>query len=270
MTTRFDLDTALTRVDDTTFEGRIARAWWVFRGANGGYLAAILLRALVEATADPERAPRSLTVHYLEAPVEGPVRVTTAVERRGRSLATVTGRMTQDGRLIAIAVGALSRAWPAPAYADAVMPEVPPPNACTEFVRPGEIPPIVTQVETRWAIGAQPPSADDAPAHVGGWIRLAEPRPLDALLATAMMDFWLPSMFNRLGAVASVPTVDLTVHLRAALPLADAHDDDWYLATFRSRFASEGFVEEDGELWSGDGRLLAQSRQLALMLAARP
>jgi acyl-CoA thioesterase len=269
VTTRFDRDTALTRVDDTTFEGHIAPAWWVYRGPNGGYLAAILLRALVEVTADPERAPRSLTVHYLEAPLEGPVQVTAAVERRGRSLATVTGRMTQDGRLIAIAVGAVSRARPGPAYADAVMPEVPPPDACGEVVRPGEAPPIVAQVETRWAIGAQPLSAPDAPAHVGGWIRLAEPRPVDALLATAMMDFWLPSMFNRIAGVASVPTVDLTVHLRAALPLADAHDDDWYLANFRSRLAAEGFVEEDGELWSADGRLLAQSRQLALMLPPR-
>ena len=270
MTTRFDRDTALTRVDDTTFEGHIAPAWWVYRGPNGGYLAAILLRALVETTADPERAPRSLTVHYLEAPVEGPVQVTTAVERRGRSLATVTARMTQGGRLIAIALGALSKAWPAPSYADAVMPDVPPPDLCTEAVPSEEVPPIARQVEIRWAIGAQPLSAPDAPAHVGGWIRLAEPRPLDALLATAMMDFWPPSMFNRMGPVTGVPTVDLTVHLRAALPLAEAHDDDWYLANFRSRLAAEGFVEEDGELWSADGRLLVQSRQLALMLTARP
>jgi acyl-CoA thioesterase len=269
VTTRFDVDTALARVDDSTFEGRIGRAWWVFRGPNGGYLAALLLRALVEATADPARAPRSLTVHYLEAPVEGPVRIATAVERRGRSLSTVTARMTQHDRLVAIAVGALSTTWPAPSYADAVMPEVPPPEACSVGVRPGEVPPIFTQIETRWAIGATPFSVDAA-AHVGGWIRLAEPRLLDALLATALMDFWMPSMFNRLGSVTGVPTVDLTVHLRAQLPPAPARDDDWYLVSFRSRVAAEGFAEEDGELWSADGRLLAQSRQLALVLAPRP
>jgi acyl-CoA thioesterase len=42
--------------------------------------------------------------------------------------------------------------------------------------------------------------------------------------------------------------------------------DDYVLAVFRSRYASEGFVEEDGEIWSPDGQLLAQSRQLAVML----
>ena len=78
-----------------------------------------------------------------------------------------------------------------------------------------------------------------------------------------------PSMFNRIGSVVGVPTVDLTVHLRAELPPAHARDDDWYLVTFRSRVAAEGFAEEDGELWSRDGRLLAQSRQLALVMAAR-
>ena len=98
---------------------------------------------------------------------------------------------------------------------------------------------------------------------------MIEPRPLDALLATALMDFWPPSMFNRIGAVTGVPTVDLTVHLRAELPPADARDDDWYLVTFCSRLSAEGFAEEDGELWSRAGRLLAQSRQLALVLAPR-
>jgi hypothetical protein len=35
---------------------------------------------------------------------------------------------------------------------------------------------------------------------------------------------------------------------------------------FRSGLAHDGFFEEDGELWSADGRLLAQCRQLALLL----
>jgi hypothetical protein len=38
------------------------------------------------------------------------------------------------------------------------------------------------------------------------------------------------------------------------------------LIAFRSHLSSEGFVEEDGEIWSRGGVLLAQSRQLAVVM----
>ena len=62
-----------------------------------------------------------------------------------------------------------------------------------------------------------------------------------------------------------VPTVDLTIHFRRDLPVPGARPDDFVLATFRSRFAEQGFIEEDGEIWTRDGTLLAQSRQLAVI-----
>ena len=66
--------------------------------------------------------------------------------------------------------------------------------------------------------------------------------------------------------VAAVPTIDLTVHFRASLPLKGAKAEDYYLAVFRAREAREGFFEEDGEIWSRDGILMAQSRQLAILM----
>ena len=36
---------------------------------------------------------------------------------------------------------------------------------------------------------------------------------------------------------------------------------------FRTTVASEGFLEEDGELWAPDGTLVAHSRQLGLILS---
>ena len=103
MTTRFERDTAVRRIDDDVFSARVDRAWWVMAGPNGGYLAAIILRALTETVADPERAPRSLTVHYATAPTEGEVSIRTARERVGGSLTSVSARMEQDGTLVAVA-----------------------------------------------------------------------------------------------------------------------------------------------------------------------
>ena len=60
----------------------------------------------------------------------------------------------------------------------------------------------------------------------------------------------------------NVPTIDLTVHLRH--PVTDP--SGWCLVVFQTRLVANGYLEEDGEVWSEDGRLLAHSRQLAVAL----
>jgi acyl-CoA thioesterase len=268
VTTRFDRDTALTPLKNGEFEGHVDRAWWIQRGPNGGYVAAIVLRALTMAVDDADRAPRSLTIHYTAPPAEGLVRVSTVVERQGRSLTTVSGRLHQDGRLLALAMAAFSRPRPGVEFHDAVMPDVPSPDESAPWVRTEAPPPppIVHQYDMRPVV-QEPFLSGAREAVAGGWIRLAEPRSVDALLAAALTDAWVPAVFARLTAPVGVPTVDLTVHFRSALPSPDAQPDDFILAMFRTRVAAEGFLEEDGELWSRDGRLIAQSRQLAAMLA---
>jgi hypothetical protein len=62
------------------------------------------------------------------------------------------------------------------------------------------------------------------------------------------------------------PTIDLTMHFRTAFPLEGAQAEDFYLGRYGARLGRDGFFEEDGELWDKNGRLIAQSRQLALAL----
>ena len=57
---------------------------------------------------DPAREARSLTCHYLRPPAEGEVRLDVAVERSGRSLSTVTARLSQAGALCVLAVAAFA------------------------------------------------------------------------------------------------------------------------------------------------------------------
>jgi acyl-CoA thioesterase len=262
--TRFDRDTAVARVAENVWEARIDPGWWVMAGPNGGYLAAILVRALEAAVADPTRLARSLTVHYTRPPEQGPARIETRLERAGRALSSVSARLVQGDALVAVALAAFSKPRRSgQELADARMPEVAPPERCPAME---ERIPIHQRYEQRWAIGAPPFTAGEH-ALCGGWIRLREPRAVDAALAAAFCDAFPPALFSavREGAVfGGVPTVDLTVHFRASLPLAGAAADAFTLAVFRSRLAREGFLEEDGELWSADGVLLAQSRQLAL------
>jgi acyl-CoA thioesterase len=84
---------------------------------------------------------------------------------------------------------------------------------------------------------------------------------------TAYADGWVPAVFSRTREPIGVPTVDLTIHFRAPLPLAGATPDDYYLVVFRAPLSHGGFMVEDGEIWSPDGRLVVQARQLAVVLA---
>jgi len=286
MSSRFAHDTAATSLGSGRYAARVDLGWWIERGPNGGYVAALILRAVTAEVADPERRLRSFTVHYLAPPVEGDVEIEVTVERQGRSMTSVSARLVQDGRLLALAVAAFSTSRPSIEFCTLVMPDVEPPEALesmpTVDAATGErIGPVMRQrYEQRWAIGPRPftggaaAMADVREAVAGGWIRLApselgdEPGPdrasaVDPHLLVAMADAWMPPVFGLVDEPTPVPTIDLTVHLRDPHPVAS---DDWVLVVFRSTVASDGFIEEDGELWSRDGRLLAQSRQLAVIL----
>ncbi|HME01665.1 MAG TPA: acyl-CoA thioesterase domain-containing protein, partial [Solirubrobacteraceae bacterium] len=90
----FDRDTAVRRLDGpdaggqgarrVSFAGEVRPGWRAGRGPHGGYLAAMLLRALCETVAEPGRPPRSLTIHYARAPKLGPLSIHTVLEREGR------------------------------------------------------------------------------------------------------------------------------------------------------------------------------------------
>jgi acyl-CoA thioesterase len=267
VTTRFDRDTAVLPVREGIWEGRIDRGWWVFAGPNGGYVGAILLRALEAAVGDASRAPRSLTIHYVARPEAGRVEVHARVERAGRSLTTVSARMLQEDRLLALALAAFSKPRENQELQHAAMPEVIPPERATPLPPPTTLGVSIRErFDSRFAYGGAIGSRS-ARAETGGWIRLAEPRRVDAPLVVAFADGWPPALFSHLArdpGTRGIPTVDLTVHFRETLPLAGARPDDWTLVTFRTRVVREGFLEEDGEIWSRDGRLLAHSRQLAV------
>jgi acyl-CoA thioesterase len=248
---------ALTPLGPARWRGEISERWWIERGPYGGYLCALFVRALTAAVDDPARAPRSLTVHFLAAPAAGPVEVDATVERVGRSLTSVALRMEQDGAPVALALGSAAT-WRdgETEWQELAMPDVAPPEDCPPVGGP-PLPPFTENFDIRWAGGERGRAANLT------WVR---PRPaalLDHAAIASLADTMVPAAFTRLGSLAVVPTFDLTIHFRAPLPPPSG--DGWVLAAFRSGRSAGGAWDEDGELWSRDGVLLAQSRQLAMM-----
>ena len=266
MSSGFDHDTALTDRGDGTYEGSVAPGWSTPRGPLGGYVLAIVLRGMQAAVGDEARQPRSLTMHFLRPPAEEPVVVRPVLERAGRSLSSVSARLEQDGKRLGLALGAFSSAWPGPELTDEAlaMPAVAPPEGRTGFELVAgrqQAPSFLGQLTMQHRFGEAPFTGSDH-GEVGGWLGLREERPLDALAVAMLTDAWLPAPWPRLQELAPAPTIDLTVHFRAPLP----RPDGLLLGRFRSRLVRDGFFEEDGELWAEDGTLVAQSRQLGLLI----
>jgi acyl-CoA thioesterase len=291
--TKFDRDTAVWREDPASptrastaldaaagngsgagagqalFGAEIASDWRAGRGPHGGYLAAILLRALVDSVADAARAPRSLTIHYARAPQPGPVQITTTVERAGRSLTTLSARMHQGEHLIALVLGAFSLPWGGPEISQVQMPSVEPADPSREGVKLIEHggPEFARQLVLQPRMEGTLFGGGEQAMEVRAWLGLAEPRPIDALSLAFFADALIPAPYMRLPEPAAVPTVDLTVHFQEPMPREAQPDPrELCLAQTRSGLIHDGFFVEDGMIWAGDGTLLAQSRQLAIVI----
>lgn len=253
----FATDTAVRSLGDGEYAYDIGAEWWVVAGPNGGYLAAIAVRAL-QAEADPgDRPLRSLTLHYLRAPEAGPGTIEVVREREGRSVTFARLTMSQDGRPFATGLAVLAVDHDSFELAAARPPDVPGPDEIDALPDVDEAPPFARNFDYRPAV--EPAVAGEA--VTGGWLR---PRggdhELDAALVAAICDSWFPAVFSVVHEPMAVPTLDLTVHLRAPLP----RPAGWVLGRFVTRTAAGGLLEEDAELFSPDGVLLAHSRQLAL------
>ena len=144
-------------------------------------------------------------------------------------------------------------------------PDIPAPDDCESLLdltqRAGR---AVPEVMNRFDLRLPPDSpwgrpGEGDPFEITGWIRFRDGAPPDSLSAVAFADAFPPTI---LGAVAGgwVPTIELTVHLRGRPA------PGWLLGTFRTRVLVDGLLEEDGELWDSEGRPVALSRQLAMVL----
>jgi acyl-CoA thioesterase len=258
-----DDDTRLMREGDR-WVGEISDRWSVI-GPNGGYLAAIITRALQGDAPFPD--PLTMTVHYLSRAAIGPVTVEVEVLRVGRAHATLSARLRQD-QLVAAALATFGRRRDGPELLGVTMPAVPRPHECAapSLVTPG--PPGMTmrdQFESRLWTSGHPDfgGAGGGSPTSGAWRRLVD-RELDDLAVPLFMDASPPSIWAATGRGAAAPTVEMTVHWRSEPHTA------WHLAWFETSSLAGGYFVESGRLWGEDGGLVAESRQLARFVEGEP
>jgi acyl-CoA thioesterase len=176
--------------------------------------------------------------------------------------------MEQSGRVTALALAAFSVPWEAPGANELPMPELAPPDAerqSTPKLFKGA-PEFTRQLVMQPRVGAIPFAGSGAPMRIGGWIGLPEERPVDAPALALFCDAWFPPSFIALDSPASSPTVDLTIHFRQPVSECACDRAALCLSVFDTRLLHDGLFEEDGVIWAPDGTVLAQSRQLGIIM----
>jgi len=246
--------------DVTRFAAEVKPGWDIGGNANGGYLMAIAGRAMAEAVGRP---PVTLTAHYLRPAPAGPCDIEVTTVRSGRRFATATATLTMaSGQVLALlgtfgdqTPGGPSRTTEAPVvlpdYDDC---ELPPPST------DGPVPEMFRRLAVRIRPGDEGFRAGNPSgrAEIRGWFAFADGELIDAIGLLLVADAFPPPIFNTDLPAAWVPTVELTVHVRGVPEPGPLR------CWFRTRFIHDGLLDEEGEIWDSTGKLVAQSRQLAL------
>ena len=258
----FEAATAVEPVGDGRYAAQLADGWDIGGNANGGYLMAVAARAM---GASVGRPPLSLTAHFLAPGPTGPAVVEVDTVRDGRRMAVASGTLRVDDRPIITLLGTF--APPVDAAGEGLVversapPELPPPAECVRTM-----PPVESGFGHRTLNRYHPDDAGfsrgdpSGTPEVRGWFEFADGGPIDPYALLLVADAFAPVCFNVRGVgPAWAPTLELTTHVRgvpAPGPLR---------VRFESRHLRDGYFEEDGEIWDSNDRLVAQSRQIALM-----
>ena len=276
------VDSAAGSAGAGRYGAEIHPGWDIGGNANGGYLMAIAGRAMATEIGRP---PLTLTAHYLRPGQAGPCEIDVHVVRSGRRLATARATMSVDGKPILELLGTFGDQQPddGPSYVRDEPVDIVAYDDCAPMSTGAEPAPQATDQAGGELSGelsgeaSGPPLMDRLacrlhPADVGfragrptgdptirGWFALADEEPIDAIGLLLAADAFPPPIFNSDIPMAWVPTVELTVHIRA-MPTPGP-----LRVAFRNRFIHDGLLDEEGELWDSAGTLVAQCRQLALM-----
>lgn len=263
----FDRDTSVRRRSEGVYETELSAGWTVFNAVNGGYLLAVLGRALADAL--PHGDPFTLSAHYLTASRPGPAVVRTDVVRTGRTLSTGQASLFQHDeagneveRIRVLAAYGDLDSLPDDVRTTAVPPAIPPVEQCFGpedgpspldggFSIADRLMLKLDPATLGWALGA--PSGK---GETRAWFGLKDGRDPDPLALLLAVDALPPTAFE-MGLKGWVPTVELTAHVRARPAPGPLR------VSITTRNLAGGFLEEDAEVWDSADRLVAQSRQLA-------
>jgi len=253
---QFESDTAVERIADGRWRAEFRRGWRIGSTMNGGYVLAVVGRALREAL--PHADPLSINAFYLAPCVLGPCEIEVEVLRENRGTSFGSATLYQDGE-------AKVRATAAYTDLDRLSGETwlgnEPPGVCA-FEDTKELTThsleIHERVDMRLVEGHEVFEKGIAPGtgEFVAWLQHRDRAPSGSLDLLMFSDIMPPPPFTLFGAYGWVPTIELTVQCRA-VPAPGP-----LLGRLRSRHLTASIIESDGDFWDSTGQLVALARQM--------
>jgi acyl-CoA thioesterase len=255
---QFAVDTAVVQVAENQWRGELREGWRIGAVPNGGYVLAVAGRVLSEALDHPD--PLSVNAFYLAPTVLGPIDCHVETLRVGRNTTHASVRMFQQGELKVLVTAACTdlSSLAGETWSAKPRPQYPSWEECTpsgqdkvEFFR--------ERVDIRLVSGVEVFSRREpnGSGEFCGWIRHRDGAVPDSISLLMFADAFAPPAFTIFGPLQWVPTIELTVQVRARPAPGPLQ------ARFYSRHLTRGVIEEDGEFWDSAGELVALSRQTA-------
>lgn len=262
---RLDQATALAAGTDGRLSGTTIDDYWNFAGPFGGYLAAILMRAVLE---DPRRLgpPVAQTVNFCGPLAKGDFEVTLCIDRSGKATQHWTVRLLQTSGVVATSTIVCANRRETFAHQAVAMPQVPPPEAVPLAPAPPHLP-WLGSYQFRFIEGSPRFTRSEAEnGQLGSprtllWMADNPARPLDYLSLSALADCFILRLVQMRGGLAPMSTVSMTTYFHATLSDLQDQGSAPLLGVADSKRFVSNFHDQSMELWGKDGRLLATGIQ---------
>jgi len=255
----FETDTSVIKIGENHWRGNLQKGWRIGEVPNGGYVMAVGARALNEALVHPH--PQVVNAFYLSPTSLGQIDCHVSLLRSTRSTSHASVQMIQDGEikviLSAVYVDLSQRAGPT--WSSIATGKTLDWDECDigansklEFRQ---------RVDIRLASGGEifRSGRGSGDGKIEGWLAHKDGADPDVTSLLMFADALPPPAFNVFGPVGWVPTVELTVQIRGVPSPGPIR------ARLVTQSITEGVMEEDGTFWDSSGKLVAISRQTALI-----
>jgi len=264
----FDEATRVT-AGDSCWQGQTSEDYWAFVGPFGGATAATILRALID---HPRRSgdPLALTVNYCAPIAEGGFDLDIRLVKANRSSQHWCVELAQgSGEVATLATAVFAERRPSWSHQPAPFPKAPPFEQILPY--PKVAASWVKQYDFRFIEGdadfGGTPKAAAPDAFSKLWIGDRVPRKIDMLSLMSMSDAFFARVFHARCQLVPFGTVSLTTYFHVDAEELAGEDITRVLAVADAKIFYKSYGDQNGELWSPSGRLLATTTQIGYFKA---